>query len=80
MIAPKVITMPLPHGRDWLYYPDLNIVALAPHLDQVGRERAIDEFHAEWRRSVRRRLRLGHYPGPPMHLTARRPQESASLV
>lgn len=78
MIAPKVVTLPLPHGRDWLYYPDLNILALAPHLDLAGRERALDELQAEWRTSMRRRLSLVHYPGPPLHLIPRRPLESSS--
>lgn len=56
VIEPKVVTMPLPHERDWLWYPDLNIVALAPHLDEAGRWRAIDELQAEWRSSLGRHL------------------------
>lgn len=56
MLGSKVITMPLPNGRDWLWYSDLDIVALAPHLDVAGRERALDELQAEWRRDTRRHL------------------------
>lgn len=56
MLGSKVITMPLPNGRDWLWYSDLDIVVLAPHLDAAGRERALDELQAEWRRDTRRHL------------------------
>jgi hypothetical protein len=68
VIEPKIVTMPLPHGRDWLWYADLNLVALAPHLDDAGRERALDELQAEWRASIRRRLAaVPSHPGtrPP---------------
>lgn len=57
--------MPLPHGRDWLWFADLNIVALAPHLDDIGRERALDELQDEWRASVRRRLAAVPAQPPP---------------
>lgn len=66
MIAePKIVTMPLPHGRDWLWYADLNIVALAPHLDDAGRDRAIDELQAEWRAAVRSCLSVVRDGDPP---------------
>jgi hypothetical protein len=44
--------MPLPGGRDWELYPDANVVALAPHLDECGRERALEEACVFWRRSL----------------------------
>jgi len=56
LIASRVVTMPLPHGRDWLYYSDLNLLALAPHLDAAGRQRCAEELAIEWRREMRRRL------------------------
>lgn len=46
-----VKTIELPDGRDWLWYADANVVALAPHLDDEGRERALSEVQAFWRRS-----------------------------
>lgn len=49
----QIVTMELPYDQDWLPYPDLGIVALAPHLDAAGRERALDELQAEWRRALR---------------------------
>lgn len=56
MIASRVVTMPLPHGREWLYYPDLNLLAVAPHLDEDGRKRCADELAYEWRKDMRKRL------------------------
>lgn len=53
MHGAEIVTMPLPHGRDWLWYPELNLVALAPHLDVAGRDRALDELQAQWRQSLR---------------------------
>lgn len=53
MEAPTVVVMPLPHGRDYLFYPDLHVLAFAPHLNEAGRERALDELYANWRASVR---------------------------
>lgn len=44
-------TMPLPHGRDWEWYADANVVVLAPHLCPEERERALSELQAQWRRS-----------------------------
>lgn len=43
-------TIELPNGQSWAWYPDLNIIAFAPHLDCAGRQRAIDEIQAQWRR------------------------------
>jgi hypothetical protein len=48
----EIVTMPLSRGRDWLWYKDLNILALAPHLDAEGRQRAVDEMQAEWREAL----------------------------
>ena len=56
MIASQIVTMPLPHGRDWLYYPDINLLALAPHLDDEGRDRCLEECAAAWRATMRARL------------------------
>ena len=44
--------MPLPGGRDWELYTDANVVALAPHLDDSARERALQEVCVHWRRSL----------------------------
>jgi hypothetical protein len=49
-----VRTMELPNGRDWLWFADLNVVGLAPHLDAAGVERAYAEMTAWWRRSCLR--------------------------
>lgn len=78
MIASKVVTMPLPHGRDWLYYPDINLLALAPHLDEAGRERCVDEMQAEWRASMLKRL--ASIPRNPDPTPRRRPAAPPVLV
>jgi hypothetical protein len=46
------VTMELPHGRDWLWFEEFNIIAFSPRLDAAGRERALDECQAEWRQSL----------------------------
>lgn len=56
VFEPTIVTMPLPHGRDYLWYADLNVVALAPHLDTAGRERALYQLTVEWRTATARRL------------------------
>lgn len=43
-------TLELPYGQDWLPYPDANVIALAPHLDETARERALCEARAYLRR------------------------------
>lgn len=53
MLGAEVVTMPLPYGQNWLWYPEFNIVALAPHLTGCERERALDELQAQWRQSIR---------------------------
>ena len=55
-------TMPLPQGRDWEWFADANIVVLAPHLCEEGRERALTEVQAHWRRSC---IRVLPVPGEP---------------
>lgn len=45
-----VITVDLPPGQDWAWYADLNIVGLSSHLCTGGRERALFELQAAWRR------------------------------
>jgi hypothetical protein len=52
MRRPEIVTMPLPFGQDWLWYEEFNVVALAPHLDAAGRERALDELQAQWRQTL----------------------------
>lgn len=48
----KIVTVDLPPGRDWELYADANVVALAPHLDQYGQDRALHEVCVHWRRSL----------------------------
>lgn len=52
MFGPKIVTMALPFDQDWLAFPEFNILALAPHLDAAGRERAMDAAYLQWRESV----------------------------
>lgn len=52
MRGPRIVTMALPYDQEALWHPSLNIVALAPHLDAAGRERALDELLAQWRASL----------------------------
>lgn len=49
-----VKTVPLPFGRTWEWYGDANVVVLSPDLDAEGRDRALDEVQAFWRRSCLR--------------------------
>lgn len=49
-----VKTLDLPPGQDWAWFADANIVGLAPHLTPEGRERALSEVQAYWRRSCLR--------------------------
>ena len=43
----------LPHGRPWEWYGDANVIVLAPRFrtDCQGREQALTEVQAHWRRS-----------------------------
>lgn len=45
-----VVTVELSSGRDWAWYADLNMVGLGAHLDEAGREQALTELQAAWRR------------------------------
>lgn len=47
-------TIPLPFGQCWAWYPDANIVALAPNLSAAEREHALCEVQSHWRRSCLR--------------------------
>lgn len=39
----------LPPGRDWAWYPDLNVVGLRRGLDLDGKLRAVGELQEQWR-------------------------------
>lgn len=45
-----IVTVDLPSGLDWRLYSDLNMVGLGSHLCEAGRERALTELQASWRR------------------------------
>lgn len=45
-----VVTMNIPGGDDARWMPEFNLIVLAPHLDDLGRRRAVDEVQARWRR------------------------------
>lgn len=47
----KFVTLDLPDGREWAWYPDLNVVGLSSRLDCAGKLRAVDEMHKQWRRA-----------------------------
>lgn len=53
MEGAQIVTMSLPHGQAYAWFPELNIVALSSGLDKDGRERALDELQQEWRRTLR---------------------------
>lgn len=42
--------MNLPEGQDYVRYADLNVIVLSTRLDCAGRERAIADLQAQWRR------------------------------
>ena len=42
----------LPAGQDWRWLPDCNIIVLSARLDEAGRQRAISDLQATWRRSL----------------------------
>lgn len=44
-------TMPLPEGTDWVWHPDLNLVALSDRLDLDGRIRAVEDLKKHWTRA-----------------------------
>lgn len=49
----EIITRELSRGQDYVWYQEFNIVALSSRLDAAGRERALDELLARWRRELR---------------------------
>lgn len=60
MHAAEIVIMETAYGEDAVWHPYLNLVVLHPRLDAAGRERALDELQARWRRSLR--LDGGSYP------------------
>lgn len=40
----------LPGGRDYIWYPDLNVVALRRGMNCEQKMLALDEFQSHWRR------------------------------
>ena len=52
MHGAEIVTFELPFGQEALWYPEWNVVAVAPHLDEAGRERALDRLQAEWRQAT----------------------------
>lgn len=79
IVGAKTVTMPLPHGRDFLWFADLNILALAPHLDDTGRQNAVHQAAAEWSREMCRSVRRTRTPRS-LPLAIRRQQPSSSAV
>lgn len=53
MHAAEIVIMETAYGEDAVWHPDLNLVVLHPRLDAAGRERALDELQARWRRTLR---------------------------
>lgn len=49
-------TMPLPDGRLWEWFPDANVVVLAPGMCPAQQEEALNQVQAHWRRSCLRVL------------------------
>jgi hypothetical protein len=52
LTTPKIIVLDLPHDRRWLWYKDLQILALDTSLNAADSEAAVDEFLSESRRSL----------------------------
>lgn len=46
-----VKALPLPYGQRWLWLADANMVLLSDELDEAGRESALCDVQAHWRRS-----------------------------
>lgn len=53
MLGAEIVILEPSFGEDAVWHPGLNIVTVSPRLDAAGRERALDELQAEWRRSLR---------------------------
>jgi hypothetical protein len=45
-----LLTMPLPRGKEWHWLADCNVLVLSDQLDPAGRDRAISDLQATWRR------------------------------
>lgn len=43
--------LPLPHGQDWAWHADANVIVLSDCLDDAGRDAALCDLQAQWRRS-----------------------------
>lgn len=54
-----VVTLDLPFGQSWAWYPDANMVALKPGMCPEQQEQALSEVQAHWRRSI---IRVVHEP------------------
>jgi hypothetical protein len=48
------MVLDLPPGQDWRWMPDCNIVVLSSRLDEAGRQRALCDLQATWRRTLLR--------------------------
>lgn len=46
-----VVIITLPPGRDWAWLGDCNVLALSDRLNEAGRQAALVEVGAAWRRS-----------------------------
>lgn len=62
-------TLELPHGQNWAWYGDANIVVLSPCLDAEGREQALSELQDHWRRKCLRVVGLDDEAQPTQPLT-----------
>jgi hypothetical protein len=69
-------TMPLPHGQTWALFADANVIVLSPCLDEDGREQALNDVQAHWRRSG---LRIIHEADDEPNVAAKT-QPLASLT
>jgi hypothetical protein len=47
-----VVHLDLPYGRQWVWFGDLNTLALARDLDADGRARALGDFQATFGRQI----------------------------
>jgi len=54
-----VVVMPLPAGVNAVFCEDSNIVCLSDQLDEDGRDQALAELQAQWRRNALRSIRGG---------------------
>jgi hypothetical protein len=49
-----VKVMQLPEGKDWRWFPDLNLVVVSDRLDKAGQAAALADLQEKWRRSMLR--------------------------